>query len=78
MSKTAKTKKIKPAFVVLTLSAFGIARFGRDELYNMVNRLYSEQGVSVEVLEMEMRPFKIIDKEEIAYKCYPLDYKIGS
>ena len=71
----SKKPKLKPAFVVLTLSAFDIARYGRDELYNMVDEQYAIQDIYVEVSEMEMKPFKIINKEEVSYKCYPTDYK---
>lgn len=71
----SKKPKLKPTFVVLTLSAFDIARFGRDELYNMVDKQYASQNIYVEVSEMEMKPFKIIDKAEVLYRCYPTDYK---
>jgi len=67
--------KLKPKFVELTLSAFDIARLGRDELYNMVDEQYSKHGIYVNVSDMEMRPSKIIDKTEVLYKCYPTDYE---
>jgi len=58
----------------LQLSAFEIARYGKDELYNMVEVKFSIVGLNLEILEMDMIPFKI-EEHFVAYNCIPTEYK---
>lgn len=58
----------------LELSAFDIARYGQDELYEMVEQKLNQE---IEIYEMQMIPIKLED-EYVTYKCVPTKYKQNS
>jgi len=68
-------KKIdERVFCKLDLTAFDIARYGKDELYNMAEAEFSEVNLNLEILEMEMIPTKI-EEGFVSYDCIPTEYK---
>jgi hypothetical protein len=56
----------------LSLSAFDIARLGKDELYRMAEEKFSQIGLELEIEEMEMIPIKI-EENYVTYNCIPVD-----
>jgi hypothetical protein len=58
----------------LDLTAFEIARYGNEELYNMAVAKFNKVGLSLEILEMEMIPAKI-EEHFVSYDCIPTEYK---
>ena len=58
----------------LNLTAFEIARYGNDELYNMAVAKFNEVGLNLEILDMEMIPTKI-EEHFVSYDCIPTEYK---
>ena len=58
----------------LQLSAFEIARYGKDELYNMAEAKFLEVGLTLEILDMEMIPSSI-EEHFVKYDCVPTEYK---
>jgi hypothetical protein len=59
----------------ISLDAFQIARYGKDELYRIVEQKFSEEGIEIEIDEMEMRPTSI-DGDAVVYECFPTDFVI--
>lgn len=55
----------------LSLTAFDIARLGKDELYNMAEEKFSQIGLELEIGEMEMIPIKI-EEQYVTYDCIPI------
>jgi hypothetical protein len=62
--------------VNMDLSLFDVARWGKDELYFMVERKFQEQGIEIDIQEMEAIPLSI-DGEDVVYKFVPTDYKLA-
>lgn len=60
-------------YCTLELTAFDIARYGKDELYRMVEANFVEVGLELEIFEMEMIPTKI-EEHFVSYKCIPTDF----
>lgn len=60
---------------VLELTAFDIARYGKDELYNMAEAMFLKVGLDYTILEMEMIPIKIVE-HFVTYDCIPTEYKL--
>lgn len=58
----------------LDLTAFNIARFGKDELYAMAEQAFVGVGLTLEILEMEMIPTEI-EEHSVKYDCIPTDYR---
>ena len=58
----------------LSLTAFDIARYGKDELYNMVEAEFLEVGLVLEIFEMKMIP-NSIEEHFVKYDCVPTEYK---
>jgi hypothetical protein len=56
----------------LSLTAFDIARLGKDELYRMAEEEFSKIGLELEIEEMEMIPIKI-EEHYVTYNCIPVD-----
>ncbi len=67
---------LKPKYVELRLTAFEIARFGTDELYNIVDSKYAEIGVNIETSEMTMIAMKVEKPETVVYRCFPKEYTL--
>ena len=65
---------LKPKYVELRLTAFEIARFGTDELYNIVDSKYAELGINIETSEMTMIAMKVEKPETVVYRCFPKEY----
>lgn len=61
--------------ITLSLSAFDIARYGKDELYNMVEEKYaSEHFLNLSIEKMELLPFKIVE-DEVLYEVKLISFK---
>ncbi len=60
-------------YCILELTAFDIARYGKDELYQMAEAKFVEVGLELEIFEMEMIPKKI-EEHFVSYKCIPTDF----
>lgn len=70
-------KRINPDAdtIYLTLSAFDIARLGKDELYSVAEQEYrSVNGEDIEILEMELIPFSI-HTSEVEYEVSIIEAK---
>jgi len=61
-------------YCTLELTAFDIARYGNEELYNMAENSFSKVGLDLEILEMQMIPIQI-EEHFVTYKCIPTDFK---
>ena len=59
----------------LDFTAFDIARYGQDELYNIAEAEFSKVGLSLEILEMDMIPTKI-EEHFVSYDCIPTEYVV--
>jgi len=59
----------------LDLTAFEIAKYGQNELYNMAEAEFNKVGLNLEILEMEMIPTKI-EEHYVSYDCIPIEYTI--
>lgn len=57
----------------LSLTAFDIARLGKDELYRMAEEKFAKIGLIFEIKEMQMIPIKI-EEHFVTYDCIPVDY----
>jgi hypothetical protein len=58
----------------LSLTAYDIARLGKDELYNMAEESFRKIGLTLEILEMDMVPTKI-EEHFVSYDCIPTEYR---
>lgn len=58
----------------LELTAFDIARLGKDKLYNMAEESFRKVGLVFEILEMDMIPTKI-EEHFVSYDCIPTEYR---
>lgn len=58
----------------LELTAFDIARLGKDELYRTVEESFRKIGLTLEILEMDMVPTKI-EEHFVSYDCIPTEYR---
>jgi hypothetical protein len=65
----------KRVYCELELTAFDISRYGKDELYAMAEEKFVKATSYIEILEMEMIPFKI-EEYFVKYKCIPTEYKL--
>ena len=61
-------------YCTLDLTAFDIARHGKDELCNQARNIFLEVGLDLEIFDMEMIPIKI-EEHFVTYKCIPTDFK---
>jgi len=59
----------------VSLSAFDIARYSKDKLYNMAEEKFSSAHINISIFEMDMIPVGI-NEHFVTYKCIPQDYKI--
>jgi hypothetical protein len=57
----------------LELTAFDIARYGKDELYAMAEEKFTKVGLILDITEMELIPIKI-DEDFVTYDAIPIDY----
>lgn len=55
----------------LSLTAYDIARLGKDELYHMAEEKFSRVGLHLEIIEMEIIPIKI-EEHFVTYDCIPV------
>lgn len=62
--------------VEVNLSAFEIARCGKDAIYDIVQEKLQKVGICREVVEMTMTPIRIED-EEVVYDCQVTEFKKG-
>lgn len=62
--------------IQLTFTAFGIARIGKDNMYDVAQDQYREKGIEIEIQEMEMIP-ESIDGEYVTYRCTPIAFSGG-
>lgn len=58
----------------LELSAFDIARYGKDELYRMAEEKFAQVGLILDIKEMELVPIKI-EEHFVTYDAIPTDYQ---
>jgi len=77
LSDFKKGDQPKPKYAVeIELSAFDIARLGKDAVCDMVNEVvYKVHEVVMEVSEMKMLPISFED-EYVTYQCVPTGYTI--
>lgn len=59
----------------LSLTAFDIARYGKDELYRMAEEKFAKVGLYLDIQEMDLIPIKI-EEHFVTYDAVPTDYKI--
>ena len=60
--------------VQITFTAFEIARIGKDNMYEVAEDQYREEGIDVEIEEMALIP-ESIDGEYVTYRCVPVVIK---
>lgn len=60
-------------YCTLDLTAFDIARYGKDALYHQAENIFLEVGLELEIFEMDMIPIKF-EEHFVAYKCIPTDF----
>lgn len=64
--------------VEIELSAFDIARLGKDEIYNVASDvIYKTYEVELDVTDMKMLPM-CLDDEFVTYQCVPMEYTVVS
>lgn len=57
----------------INLAAFDIARWGKDELYNIAKAKFNEVGLDLDILEMKLTPIEI-EGDNVVYNCIPTHY----
>ncbi|MBW6487488.1 hypothetical protein [Sulfurimonas sp.] len=57
----------------LSLSAFDIARYGKDELYRMAEEKFMRVGLDLDIQDMDLIPIKI-EEHYVAYNAIPTEY----
>lgn len=59
----------------LELTAFDIARLGKDELYRMAEEKFAKVGLYLDIQEMDLIPIRF-EEHFVTYDAVPTDYKI--
>ena len=58
----------------ITFSAFELARIGKDNMYEVAQDQYAEQGIEIEIEDMNLIPVSF-HGEDVAYRVVPLEVK---